>query len=286
MIIWIASYPKSGNTWIRSLLSSYLFSKDGKFSFKLLKNIEQFSSKDFLSDKLKSSHYQATISKNWIPSQKIINRDKKIHILKTHNALCSINGNNFTDSFNTTAVIYIVRDPRNLITALSHHYELSLDEAFSFLTNKRKIIFPVNIENNEKNIKESGDFNFLGDWSTHYQSWKNINFCPIKIIKYEDCLNDAQKVFVSTLNFLSKFLKFEFDKKKINSTLTSTSFENLSHKENNEGFHESATSSKTMKKIKFFNLGKKNNWKSLLDKKIVKKIESRFKNEMSELGYL
>ena len=286
MIIWIASYPKSGNTWIRSLLSSYLFSKDGKFSFKLLKNIEQFSSKDFLSDKLKSSNYQAIISKNWIPSQKIINRDKKIHILKTHNALCSINGNNFTDSFNTTAVIYIVRDPRNLITALSHHYELSLDEAFSFLTNKRKIIFPVNIANNEKNIKESEDFNFLGDWSTHYQSWKNITFCPIKIIKYEDCLIDAQKVFISTLNFLSKFLKFEYDKKKINSALTSTSFKNLSQMENKEGFHESATSSKTMKKIKFFNLGKKNNWKSLLDKKIVKKIESRFKNEMSELGYL
>ena len=286
MIIWIASYPKSGNTWIRSLLSSYLFSKDGKFSFKLLKNIKQFSSKDFFSYKLKSSHYQAIISKNWIPSQKIINRDKKIHILKTHNALCSINGNNFTDSFNTTAVIYIVRDPRNLITALSHHYELSLDEAFSFLTNKRKIIFPVNIENDEKDIKESEDFNFLGDWSTHYQSWKNINFCPIKIIKYEDCLIDAQKVFVSTLNFLSKFLKFEYDKKKINSALTSTSFKNLSQMENKEGFHESATSSKTMKKIKFFNLGKKNNWKSLLDKKIVKKIESRFKNEMSELGYL
>ena len=254
MIIWIASYPKSGNTWIRSLLSSYLFSKDGKFSFKLLKNIEQFSSKDFLSDKLKRSNYQAIISKNWIPSQKIINRDKKIHILKTHNALCSINGNNFTDSSNTTAVIYIVRDPRNLITALSHHYELSLDEAFSFLTNKRKIIFPENIENNEKNIKQSEDFNFLGDWSTHYQSWKNINFCPIKIIKYEDCLNDAQKVFVSTLNFLSKFLKFELDKKKINSSLTSTSFKNLSQMENKEGFHESATSSKTMKKIKFFNL--------------------------------
>ena len=55
----------------------------------------------------------------------------------------------------------------------------------------------------------------MSDWSTHYQSWKNNNFCPIKIIKYEDCLIDAQKVFVSTLNFLSKFLKFEYDKKNI-----------------------------------------------------------------------
>ena len=78
MIIWLASYPKSGNTWIRSLLSSYLFSKDGRFSFEMLKNIEQFSSKNFLSDITENSNYQARISKNWIPSQKKINQDKNI----------------------------------------------------------------------------------------------------------------------------------------------------------------------------------------------------------------
>ena len=286
MIIWIASYPKSGNTWIRSLLASYLFSEDGQFSFELLKNIEQFSSKNFSSDKLMSSNYQARISKNWIPSQKRINNDKKIHLLKTHNALCSINGNNFTDKFNTSAVIYVVRDPRNLITSLVHHYELSLDEAFSFLTNKKKIIFPINAEKREKDIKDHEDFNFLSDWSTHYQSWKNINFCPIKIIRYEDCLTDIQKVFVSTISFLSKFLKFKFNKKKINNALNSTNFKNLNKMEKNEGFQESVISSKTMKRIKFFNLGKKNNWKTLLDKKLIRKIESHFKNEMSELGYL
>jgi len=80
----------------------------------------------------------------------------------------------------------------------------------------------------KKNIKDPEDFNFLSDWSTHYQSWKNINFCPIKIIKYEDCLIDAQKIFISTLDFLSKFLKFKFDEKKLNKSLNSTSFKNLS----------------------------------------------------------
>ena len=160
MIIWIASYPKSGNTWIRSLLSSYLFSDDGKFSFKLLKNIEQFSSKN-LSLKLPDNlNYQARISKNWIPSQEIINQDKKIHFFKTHNAISTINGNKFTDKLNTLAAIYIVRDPRNLITSLSYHYELSLDEAFNFLTNKKKIIFPINVEDKEKDIKNLEDFNF------------------------------------------------------------------------------------------------------------------------------
>ena len=167
MIIWIASYPKSGNTWIRSLLSSYLFSDDGKFSFKLLKNIEQFSSKNLPLKLPDNLNYQARISKNWIPSQEIINQDKKIHFFKTHNAMCAINGNKFTDKLNTLAAIYIVRDPRNLITSLGYHYELNLDEAFSFLTNKKKIIFPINVEEKKKNIKDREDFNFLSDWSTH-----------------------------------------------------------------------------------------------------------------------
>ena len=145
MIIWIASYPKSGNTWIRSLLSSYLFSDDGNFNFKLLKNIEQFSSKNLSLKFQKNLSYQTRISKNWIPSQKIINQDNKIHFFKTHNAMCTINGNKFTDKFNTLAAIYVVRDPRNLITSLANHYELNLDETFSFLTNKRKIIFPINL---------------------------------------------------------------------------------------------------------------------------------------------
>ena len=53
-----------------------------------------------------------------------------------------------------------------------------------------------------------------------------------------------------------------------------------------QGFEEAAYSKKFKKKVNFFNLGKKNNWETLLDKKLIRKIESRFKNEMSELGYL
>ena len=86
MIIWIASYPKSGNTWIRSLLSAYLFSQDGKFNFDLLEKIQQFSSKDLSTDSNDNNSNQKRIFENWIPAQKIINKDKKIHFLKTHNA--------------------------------------------------------------------------------------------------------------------------------------------------------------------------------------------------------
>ena len=132
-------------------------------------------------DLKKISHY-------WITAQEKINSDNKLRIFKTHNGNYNFSGNDFTNKKNTVAVIYIVRDPRNLVTSLSHHYELTLNEAFNFLTNKKKIIFPLNnnLEKNKNNERE--DFNFLSDWKTHYKSWKNIKFCPVKVIRYEDFL--------------------------------------------------------------------------------------------------
>jgi len=285
MIIWIASYPKSGNTWIRSLLCAYLFSKDGKFNFNLLGNIKQFSSKNFLSSSKNPKKKQIEIFENWIPSQTLINKDKKIHFFKTHNALCTINGNKFTDELNTKAAIYIVRDPRNIITSLSHHYEINLEESFQFLVNKKKTIFPIDFT--ALKVRDSyNDVNVLGDWSGHYKSWKNIGFCPIKIIKYEDILTDTNGVFVSILEFLSKFIEIKIEKNKIHESLNSTSFDALRKMEKEQGFVESTISNKTKQKINFFNLGKKNSWEKILDKKIVEKINNAFKDEMRELNYL
>ena len=155
MIIWIASYPKSGNTWIRSMLSSYLYTQNGKFTFESLKQIERFSVRN---TKNNGATLQSQVSREWIPSQQFINRDKKIHFLKTHNAMCSINQNKFTDRNNTKAAIYIVRDPRNVITSISNHYEFNIDESFNFMTNKRKIIFPNKNENNKFFTRNSKRF--------------------------------------------------------------------------------------------------------------------------------
>ncbi len=283
MIIWIASYPKSGNTWIRSLLASYLFSKDGSFNFNLLKYINQFSVENLSTDLQKVYNNEDIISKSWIPHQELINRDKKIHFLKTHNSLCTINNNKFTDKLNTAACIYIVRDPRNLVTSLSHHYELDYKNAIKFITNKRKIIFPK-ILNNKEDICH--DFNFISDWPGHYNSWKNISFCPIKIIKYEDLLADTRNIFISILKFISKFTKLDFKEEKISNALKTTNFDNLRRIEKEENFEESITSTKTNKKVKFFNLGKDNDWRRLLDKSTILKVEKKFKKEMNELNYI
>ena len=126
----------------------------------------------------------------------------------------------------------------------------------------------------------------LGSWSEHYKSWKNIKFAPILNIKYEDLINDAEKSLVKIINFLQKFTEIKIDYKKISKTVESCNFENLRKMERNEGFAEAAYSEKLNKKVDFFHLGKKNNWKNLLNQEMEKKIRETFHDEMKELKYI
>ena len=75
MIIWLASYPKSGNTWLRSLIASYYFSKNGSFDFKLLDNIDQFPSAQFFRDKTDSFLTPEDTSNLWLSEQEKINEE-------------------------------------------------------------------------------------------------------------------------------------------------------------------------------------------------------------------
>ena len=283
MIIWIASYPKSGNTWVRSLLSTYLYTEDGSFNFNLLKKILKFPSKIYLKYFIKDFSDIKKVSEYWISAQERINlfNENKSVFLKTHSALCTLENNPFTNKKNTQAVIYIVRDPRNVVTSISNHFSMSIEQAYNFMTNEYKILTA-----DKWSTKNFGIAEVLGRWSQHYKSWKNIKFAPILIIKYENLLNDTKTTLITILNFLQKFTDISIDDKKNLNTVKSCNFENLSKMEKNEGFDEAAYSEETTKKVKFFHLGKKNNWKDLLSLEMEKKIRTVFNNEMKELKYI
>ena len=282
MIIWIASYPKSGNTWMRSLLSSYLYSENGKFNFALLKKIPIFPSKKYFESFLNDFSNIKKVSDYWIYAQDRINLNSdKNNFLKTHSALCSLEKNSFTNKRNTRAVIYIVRDPRNVITSVSNHFSKSIEKSFDFISNKNKML-----TSDEWGGQNFGITSVLGSWAGHYNSWKNIKFAPILIIKYEDLLIDTQKTFIKVLNFLATITEIKIEYKKVSNVVDSCNFDKLVKLEEKDGFEESAANLSNQKKINFFYLGEKNNWKKLLNSNIEKKITTLFNFEMKELGYL
>ena len=278
MIIWLTSYPKSGNTWVRAFLAAYYHSKDGIFDFKLLEKIDQYPKAKYFDKKINKP---GEINLYWNSSQEKISSTKEIKIFKTHSSLVAINGNNFTSPKHTLGVIYIVRDPRNVLTSLKNHYELEYGEAIEFMQNEKKFIY------DSRGLIDYANFQFLSSWSNHYKSWINTNEFKKKIIKYEDLIKDPGKNFKDLIIYINSLSKIDdkIDDKKIQNCIETTNFELLKKKEEDLGFPESILSSKSKKNITFFNLGSKNKWHEIVPKKWHKKINEIFKKDLKILEY-
>ena len=283
MIIWLASYPKSGNTWIRTFISSIIFSKDGISNFTNLEKIPQYPMRRHFHNLIENFQSINEIKKNWIISQDKINLDNKIKFLKTHHVNCKIGTDSFTNLENTKGVIYIVRDPRNVITSIKNHFSLnSYDEAKKFIFDEHRWLGFVG---NDNKIRDNKLPTLISSWDINYKSWKNIseNFL---LIRYEDLMIDPIKEFTKIVKFLNSILSIQFNKKKIDEAVKTSSFDNLKKLEKSGLFGESVADTKSGDKKDFFYLGPENDWKKLLDNNISKEIEQKFQNEMEELKYL
>lgn len=282
-IIWIPSYPKSGNTWVRAIITSFLYSPEGIFDFELLKfipvfenlNRYEFVKKLNQDDYIKIKNNIETTSKYWIESQKLLvfnkNLNSKYNIFKTHSANLMANNNKFTDSQLTQGMIYIVRDPREIVVSYSKFQGKTIDETIDFLSLKGAILLP------EKNLTTT----LMSSWDVHFQSWKMLSV-PKLLIRYEDLLVDT----VNVINKISEFLNNILDLKKdvnykiIENIYQSTQFEKFKIYEKNFGFNEASSYSS------FFRSAQISTWKDELSLIQTSKIEKLFSKTMSELNYL
>ncbi len=142
----ITSFTKSGKTLIRFLLTSLFFTNDGMFDLNLLQNIpyiEDTSNLEFIkqinAEDYNNLHNPRVLSNYWdkMQSKQNLNLKEDFIFMKTHHALVKIFNNDFTNKENTRGVIYVVRDPRDVVLSMSNHYKITVDESRS---DKRRVL--------------------------------------------------------------------------------------------------------------------------------------------------
>ena len=281
-IFWISSYPKSGNTLLRAILSSIFFTNDGLFNFELLKNIPQIENTinlEFIKNNnpkdYNEIHKLEVLSKYWetIQSKKNLEFEGDFIFIKTHHALIEFLNNSFTSRSSTRGLIYVVRDPRDVAVSYSaKHLNKTTDDVIDLIINPDVI---------SRTTKDTLGLPMIHlNWEQFYRSWFSIDV-PKLLLKYEDMKKNPKKAIMDILNFFKNEYNFQFNNEDnlIANILKTTDFKTLKTKEKEKGLIDN-------KKGAYFRSGQTNEWLNKLTLTQIKKIESNFNELMKEFGYL
>lgn len=279
-IFWLVSYPKSGNTWVRIFLHNYLLKSDKPININdidkiaiasnrhLFDNIVGISSSDLTYDEidiLRPEYYKYYAMSESVPS---LNGMK---FLKVHDAYIR-NGENrpiFPLEI-TRGIIYIVRNPYDVVVSTASHFDVDIDKAVNYLTSSNFSLAHFS------NVMQDQFRQQVLNWKQHFHSWNNVTKVPKILLKYEELLEDP----ITNFTALVEFLPIELDKEHVKQSTQFSSFQVLKSQEEDEGFSEVGNS-----QIKFFNRGTLGHGKKLLSEKQVEKIRDAFLPDMRSLGY-
>ena len=212
------------------------------------------------------------VANNWINAQKIINKKSpKTKIFKTHSVRGVVNGNFFTDSSVCLGFIYIIRDPRDIVVSLSKHMGIDTNKAIDIILNNNKFM------TSSHKVNE-----LVCTWKNNLESWLTFTDVPRLVIRYEDIVENLNKILNQLIEFIEKIAKLEIKNKenKIKNVIKSTNFDILKKEENKRGFKEASNFSS------FFREGKSGQWLKELTNDQIKLMENKLNKTLKKLNYI
>jgi hypothetical protein len=271
-INWIASYPKSGNTWVRAIVDrivhperpldiNALGATTPSFSGLTQKFVER-------NDIKLSGSAPGEVRRWWPAIQREIceTADHEI-FLKTHNVAAKFDSGPFPDPGSTASAIYIVRDPRDVALSYAYHYKITPGLAVVALCTSSAF----NIKQEQLGLTE-----LLMSWGEHVFGWTSLKSCPLLVLRYEDLLTDPTAGVRRIATFLNKPLSSD----QVASIVAATSFQELQGQEKARGFNES------VRRDGFFRVGTAGQWREIKDQGVFAPLIDKNARMMRKNGYL
>ena len=273
-IVWLASYPKSGNTWLRAFLANLLYN-EGKAPLdinELWKHFQAESKPDWYAS------YSGNVPPHELDTASACALRQQVHqeialraqgsvFVKSHNMHGEYLGHLLHNSAVTAGAIYIVRNPLDVVLSVADHFGLDIDGAIAFMSDEL-----TGTPSNEENVAQ-----VLGSWSSHVQGWSVPPHPSCLVLRYEDMLEKPVKAFGQVVNFLG----LPGDPARLKRAIRQSSFEQLRKQEDRHGFLERSPTSKH-----FFRQGKQGGWRGKLSQEQVKAIVDRHGEQMRRFRYI
>lgn len=272
-IVWLASYPKSGNTWTRIFLANYLMNASEPLS---INQVHNFGMGDSMARaynmvagrKIDVNDILLTISLRDKVLRAIVANNADVNFVKTHNARVSPEGVEFIPDKYTRSAIYIIRNPLDMVLSYARHYGIDNAEAVKRITHPDNANAPAE----DKMVVQ-----YLGTWAKHVKSWSAFAPWPRLVLRYEDLLDDPHTHFAKVLELIG----VPVDAERLDRAIRFSSFDELSKQEDTQGFIERPKES-----TKFFGKGQKDQWKTDLEPELADTIRAAFGDTMKRYGYL
>lgn len=270
-LLWLASYPKSGNTWLRVFLANLRAEAEASADINALETT-QFSARELWDRAIgweTSELAPSEVAALRLPVQELLAQTAPAIPIKTHEVFADPRDGLPRFSLRATrCVLYVVRHPLDVAVSLAHHRGESLDAAIAFMNDPRATL---SFGPGEPHFTQ-----VLCDWSTHVQSWVDAPGLPVCIMRYEDMLTAPREAFRRA----AVAAGFEVDPLRIDQAITHADFKNLQRQEREKGFQES------MAVRPFFREGRSGGWRGKLTSRQVAAIVERHEKMMKRFGYL